>query len=119
MVGLLVLLAAGLYGVSLYRLQRKHPVPAIPPLRIPAHRYVLARGVDVASRLAMCTVCHGPDLGGKVYLDAGSLGVIAGPNLTRGQGGIGAGMTTTDWVRALRHGVRRDGTSLVVMPSET
>jgi cytochrome c553 len=119
LVSLLVLVIAGLYGASLYRLQRKHPVPAIPPLRIPAHPDALARGGHLATSLAMCTVCHGPDLGGKIYLDAGPLGIIAGPNLTRGQGGIGAGLTTTDWVRALRYGVRRDGTSLVVMPSET
>lgn len=37
------------------------------------------------------------------------------PNLTRG--GRGAELTDRDWERAVRHGVHRDGTSLVVMPA--
>ena len=32
--------------------------------------------------------------------------------------GRGATLADSDWVRAIRHGVRRDGTSLIVMPSE-
>lgn len=53
-----------------------------------------------------------------MYADLGLVGVVAGPNLTRGRGGVGGDLTDTDWVRAIRHGVRRDGTSMVVMPSE-
>ena len=46
------------------------------------------------------------------------MGTIAGPNLTRGKGGVGADYTDMDYVRAIRRGVRRDGRSLIVMPSE-
>lgn len=66
----------------------------------------------------MCTDCHGEDFGAKVYLDAGPLGIVVGPNLTRGQGGIGNTLTDADWVKAIRHGIRHDGASLLVMPSE-
>ena len=47
----------------------------------------------------------------------GAVGYFAGPNLTRGRGGLGATLTDADWERAVRHGVRRDGTPLMVMPS--
>jgi mono/diheme cytochrome c family protein len=66
-----------------------------------------------------CVQCHGEDLGGKIYIDAGALGRVVGSNLTKGKGGIGSTFTDKDWVRAIRHGVRRDGSSLLVMPSET
>jgi cytochrome c553 len=38
-------------------------------------------------------------------------------NLTRGKGGVGGTYTDLDWERAIRHGVRPDGTSLLFMPS--
>jgi hypothetical protein len=63
-------------------------------------------------------MCHGEDVGGRVYADMGALGVIVGSNLTRGKGGVGSKFSDLDWVRAIRHGVRQDGTSLVAMPSE-
>ncbi|HEX5077343.1 MAG TPA: c-type cytochrome [Gemmatimonadaceae bacterium] len=61
--------------------------------------------------------CH-PYLGGAVYSSSPAIGTVAGPNLTRGKGGIGADYSDMDFVRAIRRGVRRDGRSLVVMPSE-
>lgn len=117
--GLVLLAVAVIYGVSSYRLHRDHPVPELPKLTVSNHPNVLARGGHIATSLGMCTECHGGDLGGKVLTDAGPLGIIAGPNLTRGRSGIGAAMTDEDWVRAIRHGIRRDGSSLIVMPSET
>lgn len=110
--------AAGVYALSERALARTYAVPQ-PQLRPPTGGTAVARGAHLATAVANCVLCHGEDLGGKVYADAGALGVIAGPNLTRGRGGIGAAFTDADWVRAIRHGVRRDGTSLIVMPSET
>lgn len=46
------------------------------------------------------------------------MGRWGGRNLTRGQGSIGAQLTDEDWIRAVRHGVGRDGHKLVLMPSE-
>jgi cytochrome c553 len=43
------------------------------------------------------------------------LGRLAGPNLTKG--GRGAELTDADWERAVRHGVRRDGRPLLIMPA--
>ena len=50
--------------------------------------------------------------------DDGPMGTLAAPNLTSGKGGLGATFTDTDWVRGIRHGVHRDGTTLLIMPCE-
>jgi len=50
--------------------------------------------------------------------EAGPIGTLSAPNLTRGQGGLGATFSDADWVRAIRHGVHADGTTLLIMPSE-
>ena len=65
-----------------------------------------------------CALCHGEDGGGAIVEQDRMIGTIAGPNLTRGRGGSGAQRSDIDWVRAIRRGVRHDGTSLIVMPSE-
>jgi mono/diheme cytochrome c family protein len=115
--GIAVVAVIALYVVSGRELRRTYTVPET-ALDIPADSVTLDRGAHLALAVGNCVECHGEDLGGKVYADMGPLGVIAGPNLTRGRGGIGGELTVTDWVRAVRYGVRRDGTSLIVMPSE-
>lgn len=62
-----------------------------------------------------CYDCHGSDLAGKLFADAGPVGRYAGSNLT-GKG-IGAVYTDQDWVRAIRHGLAPDGRKLIFMPS--
>jgi mono/diheme cytochrome c family protein len=42
---------------------------------------------------------------------------LASANLTRGQGGVGGTYKDADWDRAIRHGVRPDGSPLFLMPS--
>lgn len=116
-VGIAVVAVIAVYVVSERELRRTYTVPQT-TLAIPSESVTLDRGAHLALAVGNCVECHGEDLGGKVYADMGPLGVIAGPNLTRGRGGIGGDLTVTDWVRALRYGVRRDGTSLIVMPSE-
>ena len=45
-------------------------------------------------------------------------GRLVASNLTAGKGGVGGSYSDTDFVRAIRHGVRPDGTPLVLMPAE-
>jgi mono/diheme cytochrome c family protein len=117
-VAALLLVTAGVvYARSQRRLTRVYPAAVTLPRAIPTDSATIARGAHLAT-IATCGLCHGADLGGAVYSDDAMLGTIAGPNLTRGRGGVGAALTTADIVRAVRHGVARDGTSLVVMPSE-
>ena len=55
---------------------------------------------------------------GRCSASLSPIGTLAGPNLTRGEGGLGRTFADADWVRGIRHGVHANGTSLLVMPSE-
>jgi mono/diheme cytochrome c family protein len=88
--------------------------PAVP---IPTDAAAIARGKYLAEKVALCTDCHGPDLGGKVVDDSVPFGRLVAANLTRGRGGLPADYSDADFVRALTHGVKRDGRSVVFMPS--
>lgn len=121
LLGAVLLVAVG-YGTYVYVrsekiLKTKYDAPST-ALVIPTDSQSIARGEHLASAVTSCVLCHGEGLAGKVYADMGPVGVVAGPNLTRGKGGVGATLTDAEWVRAIRHGVRPDGTSLIIMPSE-
>ena len=73
------------------------------------------RGARLAAML--CANCHGSDFGGAPVFEDPSLAVIDAPNLTAGHGTATRGYAAEDWVRAIRHGVGRDGHALMVMPS--
>jgi cytochrome c553 len=110
-------LALYVYIASERALRATYPAPAT-TLDIPRDEQTIARGAHLVRAVGTCTLCHGDDLGGGVYADEGAIGRIIGSNLTRGRGGVGREFSVNDWVRAIRYGVRRDGTSLLVMPSE-
>lgn len=56
-----------------------------------------------------CEACHGEQLQGLIYLDNPAIGQVITPNLTSGQGGIGAQRTDKDLIRAIKHGIRPMG----------
>ena len=58
-----------------------------------------------------------PHMEGNVYMDDPAIGQVNASNLTSGEGGVGASYTDRDMIRAIRHGVRPDGTPLLFMPS--
>ena len=101
---------------SEYQFRRKYAVAASPVLQRSDSAGV-ARGEHLF-RSINCAMCYGADGGGAVYMDAGAIGLAAGPNLTQGRGGVGGRRSDNDLVRAIRHGVRQDSTSLILMPSE-
>ncbi|MFD1142057.1 c-type cytochrome [Larkinella insperata] len=85
-------------------------------LAIPTDTATIQRGKHLAV-IKGCTDCHGDNLGGKIMIDDPALGRLVSTNLTDGQGGLPADYSTTDWLRAMRHGVGRDGKPLLFMPS--
>lgn len=85
-------------------------------LAIPTDAESIARGQHLAITRG-CADCHGADFGGKVVVDVLPVGHIAGPNLTRGGGGLPATFGAADWERAIRHGVAPDGRMLLIMPT--
>jgi mono/diheme cytochrome c family protein len=116
--GLLVLALATLYVLTERQFRRHYDV-TVQALTIPTDAASLARGKHLVDNVMNCHDCHDKDLGGRVLFDGGILMArLPGPNLTRGKGGIGSHYSDTDWVRALKHGLRRDGSPLVVMPSQ-
>jgi len=119
--GALVLLvgiaALAIYTGSNARLKKTYVVN-VKPVNVPAvtDAAALARGKHLATTRG-CTECHGADLGGAKVFENGAMGKVHGPNLTRGRGGVPAEWGDLDYVRAIRHGVTRDGRGLFLMPS--
>jgi mono/diheme cytochrome c family protein len=83
---------------------------------VPDDEAAIEWGGHLVNAVTGCQDCHGPNLSGTVMSDDAAA-VLVAPNLTPGKGGVGAALTDADWVRAIRHGVRSDGSSLLVMPS--
>jgi mono/diheme cytochrome c family protein len=114
---LVALAAAGIYVASEVRLNAMYdtPAPAIVASTDPA---VIMRGERLVHTLLVCTHCHGQNLAGGLVLDDPAVGRLYGPNLTTGRGGIADQRSDAELARAIRHGVRGDGRSMVVMPVE-
>lgn len=115
LVGLLALGLTVIYFQTESRLDRVYAAPT-DTLSIPQDDVSIARGKRIF-QFRGCEACHGEQLQGKVYLSDPALGEVIASNLTTGLGGVGSEYTDADWVRAIRYGVRPDGTPLLFMPS--
>jgi mono/diheme cytochrome c family protein len=90
------------------------PVPAFTRSTAPA---ALARGKHVAESLAGCAAsdCHGADLAGGRSIPFGPVGTVTGPNVT--PAGRAGAYSDGELVRLILHGIKRDGRSVMFMPS--
>ena len=117
--GVIVLLllvgVASVYALSTRRLNRSYRV-AVKPVTIPTDEASILRGRHIAQTRG-CVDCHGKDLAGNKVIDDPAIGLMHGTNLTGGRGSVTQTFTNDDWVRAIRHGVAKDGHALVLMPS--
>jgi mono/diheme cytochrome c family protein len=118
LVAIALILLAAIYVLSTRRLTRVYSVDVVVPRNIPTDPARVAHGEHIARAMASCAMCHGDDLGGQPLGPPSPVGTLVAPNLTRGEGGLGKTFTDADWVRAIRLGVHRDGTTLILMPSE-
>jgi mono/diheme cytochrome c family protein len=117
--GLLLVIVATVgivYGASSYRLGRKHAVN-VRQISIATDAATIERGRHMVTTRG-CMDCHGPDLAGAKVIDDPMAGKIHGANLTRGAGGLPSDYNDVDFLRAIRHGVTREGRPLVLMPSQ-
>jgi mono/diheme cytochrome c family protein len=110
LVGLLVLGLGGAYAASVSKEGRVYAtrsdtfeIPTDPERVAEGERLFVSRG---------CGDCHGADGGGRTFIDDAPAR-LSGSNLTR----VAAGFGASDWSRAVRYGLRSDGTALVFMPS--
>jgi cytochrome c553 len=122
--GLMVLMAIALAAVMI-RLQvvpsaraLTYEVGEIADVKVLTDARAIQRGEHVSRAMAVCQLCHGTDLGGKLAFEHPILGKGYTPNLTTGEGGIGNSYSVTDWVRAIRHGVNQKGKGLLFMPAD-
>jgi mono/diheme cytochrome c family protein len=87
-------------------------------IAVPTDQASIARGKHVVEAVAVCTICHGTNLGGKLAFEDGLLGRGYTSNLTSGRGGVGRTYRNADWIRSIRYGVRPDGHGIPFMPSD-
>jgi cytochrome c553 len=117
LLAVLLLATALLYAYTEYRFSRTWSVDGH-ALVIPTDSLAIARGRHVATAISRCSGCHQSDFGGQVFIDVPPVAFLYAANLTRGRGGIGGRLTDFDWERAIRHGVKPDGSVLLFMPSQ-
>jgi len=120
-VSLIALLALGVFFVNQtveQRLARTYDIP-IEAIEIPSDAAAVGRGQHLVGTIFFCQECHGEDLAGKPHFSDPLSGTVSAKNLTAGVGGVGTTFSDVDWLRAIRHGVDRDGHPLVEMPSNS
>lgn len=119
---ILLFIIAGLFIIIAVRQNRKFDAP-YPAIRASADSTIIARGKAIIFGPAHCANCHAPaemeqqvSRGIEAPLSGGQvfdlpIGKIYSKNITPDKTGIGD-MTDAEFARALRYGVRRDGTAL-------
>ncbi len=118
--GLVVLLAVVVvgYGIVVVTSNRalEERIAVTPPAPVLGHGSV-ERGKHIFHAVSSCVVCHRGDAGGGPFITDAAMALLDAPNLTRGNGGVGKQYTDADLDRAIRRGVRPDGTRLLIMPA--
>lgn len=119
---LLVLLGTGIvaYGAMVYTVKQKLNTVynfQVKPIEFRTDTETIARGAYLYHIVAQCQECHGEELSGQVIESTFLTGDIVVPNLTSGKGGLTSDVTDMDLLRAIRHGVHKDGTSVLLMLS--
>ena len=114
-VGMFLISVLILYSLGKARLNKVYDV-SIEQIKIPSDTWSIEEGKRIFQYRG-CEACHGENLQGLVYLDNPAIGKVITPNLTTGKGGIGLLRTNADLQRAIKHGLRPDGTPLLFMPS--
>jgi cytochrome c553 len=108
------LLAYGVvYAVSEYAYRRVYLEPLVDPV-LPTDSGAIAEGGRLAHLRGCSGGCHGSEIEGDVFMDEPLLAKIVAPNLTAAV----RRYSNAELARIIRRGVRPDGRSLVVMPSE-
>ena len=113
LIGLIVLIVLGLAFKGNSKLKKTYDVQA-ETITIPTDAASIARGEHWVK--AECIGCHGADLSGGPFFEA-PFGYIDAKNLTSGKGGAGLEFKDADWIRALRHGLNPENSSLLIMPA--
>jgi mono/diheme cytochrome c family protein len=85
-------------------------------LYVQADSSMVARGQYITETFGGCAACHARNLGGEA-IDAMPFAEMNSPNITFGNGGLPPDYSVKDLDLAIRHGVKRDKTGMMMMPS--
>ena len=116
LVALVLVALTALYFATQRRID-EHLTVAGHALTVPGDSAGIEHGRRIINSYGMCADCHGPDLGGQVFLNVPVVAQLYAANLTSGEGGLGGTLADLDWERAIRHGVAPDGRKLLFMPA--
>src|SRR5262245_39702076 len=108
---------AGVYGFSTQGMTRRYEIPEV-ALKIPTDSAALARGRHLVVAGGKCMDCDDQGVKGKVFIEDPIFGRLVTSNLTTGKGGVLGNYTDAQLARAIRHGVKPDGTPVLFMPSQ-
>ena len=110
LLSIILLVLVGVYAGAQMRLKRSYDVP------LAAFSAPVVLPDDEAKRRAltfMCSGCH-QEAGGVIF-EAPGVGRLVAPNLGR----VARAYSDDELARLVRHGVKRDGTGVIAMPSST
>ena len=113
LVVLAVIAYAVVYGVSERRLRTTYEIPAV-SISIPTDPESITEGRRLATIHDCFSGCHGKEAEGAVLFDQPIIAHVVAPNLTAAV----RKYSDAELAVAIRHGLRPDGHSMVVMPSE-
>lgn len=106
---LLVTAGVCVAGLAQWRLGHVYDEPLV-EIAAPVTADKAEEGARLA-RVLGCSGCHGES--GRVLFEAPNVGRLIAPNLTR----VAANYSDAELARLIRKGVKRDGTSVLVMPT--
>lgn len=113
LVALIVVACVVVYALSEHVLRRTYPVPSV-AIAVPNDPASIAEGRRLATIRGCFGGCHGKEAEGAVMFDQPLIARITAPNLTASVRKYDAAELSA----IIRHGVRPDGRSVLVMPSE-
>ena len=109
---LVALLATAVFARSTMIRTRAWDVPSTAIAALPADANAVAEGGRLA-RILGCDDCHGKQFEGRLFFSERHVADLVAPNLSQ----LMPTYSDEELARAIRHGVRRDGTGLFAMPS--
>jgi mono/diheme cytochrome c family protein len=117
---LVVVVAVAAGVVSRLADRKLHRIVQLPPFQV---TFASADGQlehgEYLFKTRGCMECHGAGGTGRVLIDDKDSGFfVRTPNITSAAASPARDYTDTDWVRALRHGVKPSGEPLWIMPCE-
>jgi mono/diheme cytochrome c family protein len=114
LVGIVLLLVVMVYGGSEWLIRRSHAVP-LAQVTLPKDAASIEEGGRLA-KIEGCRGCHGANGEGTVWTDVPwFIGHPAPPSIARKT----TGYSDAELVRLIQHGVRKDGSTLFIMPTKS